>query len=232
MGPLLFALALQPVLEESLVAVPEAHLVAIHNDVTLVATAEEMAALYAALESRKAPLGLRINPSKCAVYSPNPTAATEVARKLGLPHASEGIVVAGSPIGSRGFVKALGKDAAEQATGLVPKLMQLLLELEHKHLLLCLSMAPRTTYLLRTGPVNPEERCMDDSVQDAARCIRRAGASMVGDSFTAPEQILLPLHLGGCGFPPSPQCRKGSTALLRLPDPAGSTESTGPPLPF
>jgi hypothetical protein len=45
---------------------------------------------------------------------------------------------------------------------------------------------------------------MDDSVQEAARCIRRAGGSIVGDSltsFTAPEQILLPWHLGGCGFP-------------------------------
>jgi hypothetical protein len=112
MGPLLFALALQPALEESLAAVTDAHLVAIHDDVTLVATAEKVAALYAALESRKAPLGLRTNPSKCAVYSPTPTAAAEVAKKLGLPHSSEGIVVAGSPIGSRGFVEAFGKEAA------------------------------------------------------------------------------------------------------------------------
>jgi hypothetical protein len=127
-GPLLFALALQPALEDSLAAVAEAHLVAIHDDVTLVATAEKVAALYAALDSRTATLGLRINPSKCAVYSPTPTAAAEVARKLGLPHASEGIVVAGSPIGSRGFVEAFGKEAAAQVTGVVPKLMQLPLE--------------------------------------------------------------------------------------------------------
>jgi hypothetical protein len=186
-----------------LAAVTDAHLVAIHDDVTLVAAAEKVAALYAALESRKAPLGLRINPSKCAVYSPTPTTAAEVAKKLGLPHASEGIVVTGSPIGSRGFVEAFDKVAA-QVTGLVPKLMELPLEPQQKHLILRLSLIPRTPYLLRTGPINPDEGCMDDSVQEAARCIRRAGGSIAGDSltsFTVPEQILLPLRLGGCGFP-------------------------------
>jgi hypothetical protein len=210
--------------------------VAIHDDVMLVATAEKVAALYAALDSRKAPLGLCINPSKCAVYSPTPTAAAEVAKKLGLPHASEGIVVAGSPIGSRGFMEAFGKGAAAQVTGLVPKLMELPLELQHKHLLLRLSLVPRTTYLLQTGHLNRDEGCMDDSVQEAARCIRRAGASILGNSltsFTAPEQILLPLRLGECGFPSTtPSVAKGTTALLSLPDPAGSTESTGPPPPF
>jgi hypothetical protein len=173
MGPLLFALTLQPALEESLAAVPEAHLVASHDDVMLVATLEKVAALYAALESRKAPLGLSINPSKCAVCSPSPTAAAEVAKKLGLPHASEGIVVAGSPIGSRGFVEAFGKEAAAQVTGLVLKLMELPLELQLKHLLLRLSMVPRTTYLLRTGPINAVEGCMDDSVQEAASVTSR-----------------------------------------------------------
>jgi hypothetical protein len=203
-GPFLFALALQSALEESLAAVTDAHLVAIHDDVTLVATAEKVAALYASLDSHTAPLGLRINPSKCEVYSPTPPTAAEVAKKLGLPHAFEGIVAAGSLIGSRGLVEAFGKEAAAQVTGLVPKLMELPLELQHKHLLLRLSMVPRTTYLLRTGPLNPDEGCMDDSVQEAARCIRRAGGSIIGDSLTsltAPEQILLPLRLGGCGFP-------------------------------
>jgi hypothetical protein len=119
------------------------------------------------------------------VHSPTPTAAAEVTNKLGLPHASEGIVVAGSPTGSHGFVEAFGNEGAAQVTGLVPKLMQLPLKLQHKHLLLRLSMIPRTTYLLRTGPLNPDEGRMDDSVQEAARCIRRAGASIAGDSLTS-----------------------------------------------
>jgi hypothetical protein len=117
---------------------------------------------------------------------------------LGPLHVTEGIVVAGSPIGSHSF----GKMAAAKVTNLVPKLMELPLEFQHKQLLLRLSMVPRTTHL-RTGTIGPDEGCMDDSVQESARCIRRARTSMVGDSitsFTAPEQILLPLRLGGCGF--------------------------------
>jgi hypothetical protein len=61
MGPLLFALALQSALKESLAAVTDAHLVAFHDDVTLVATAEKVAARYAALDSCTTPLGLRTN---------------------------------------------------------------------------------------------------------------------------------------------------------------------------
>jgi hypothetical protein len=57
MGPLLVALALKHPLEESIAAVPETHLVDIHNDVTLVATAEKVAALYDVLASCTAPLG-------------------------------------------------------------------------------------------------------------------------------------------------------------------------------
>jgi hypothetical protein len=199
MCPLLFELALQPALEGSLAAVLEAHLVAIHDDVTLVATAEKGAALCAALASRTAPLGLRANPSKCADSSSTPTAATEVTKKLGLLHETEGIAVTSSPIGSCGFVDAFGKEAAAKVTNLVPKLIELPLELQHKHLLLRPPMVPRTTYLLRTGPINPDEGCMDDSVQEAARCIRRAGASVVHRPQTdppppAPGRVWFPLH--------------------------------------
>jgi hypothetical protein len=84
MGPLLFALALQPALKTSLAAVLDAHLVAIHTDVTLVATAEKEAALYAALASRVAPLGSCVNPTKCAIYSPTPT-ATGTTERTGPP---------------------------------------------------------------------------------------------------------------------------------------------------
>jgi hypothetical protein len=46
MNPLLFALALQQPLEESIAAVLNSHLVAIHDDVTLVALPEKVAALF------------------------------------------------------------------------------------------------------------------------------------------------------------------------------------------
>jgi hypothetical protein len=69
-------------------------------------------------------------------------------------------------------------------------------------------MVPRTTYLLRAGPI-------DDVVRDAALCIAKAGADMVGPLFspTATEQIGLPLCLGGCGLP-VPTSTLAAAALL------------------
>jgi hypothetical protein len=132
MGPLLFALALQQPLEESIAEVPDLHLVAIHDDVTLVALPEKVATLFHELASRTAPFGLRIAPTKCAVYSPSPTTPAEVAKTLALPHAPEGIVVAGSQIGSRDFVEAFGRDKAAAVSRTVSKLMELPLELQNQ----------------------------------------------------------------------------------------------------
>jgi hypothetical protein len=214
MGPLLFALALQQPLEESIAAVPDSHLVAIHDDVTLVALPEKVATLFHELASRTALLGLRIAPTKCAVYSPSPTTPAEVAKTLALPHAPEGIVVASSPIGSRDFVEAFGRDKAAAVSRTVSKSMELPLELQNQHLLLRLCMVPRTTYLLRAGPIEGAG-CMDDAVRDAALCIAKAGGDMVRPLFspTAAEQIDLPLRLGGCGLP-VPTSTLGAAARL------------------
>jgi hypothetical protein len=96
MGPLLFALALQIPLEEATDAVPDAHLVAIQDDVSLLGRPNRVEALYRALETRTNLLGLRVCPSKRAIYSPTATDAAALAQKLSLPHETEGIVVAGS----------------------------------------------------------------------------------------------------------------------------------------
>jgi hypothetical protein len=78
--PLLFALTLQTPLEEATAAVLDAHLVAIHDDVTLVGRPSRVEALYRALETRTNLPGLSVRPSKCAVYSPSATDAAVLRR--------------------------------------------------------------------------------------------------------------------------------------------------------
>jgi hypothetical protein len=104
----------------------------------------------------------------------------------------------------------------------VEKLMELPLELQHKHLLLRLSMVPRLTYLMRTGPLDPAAGTMDASDREAARVIQQAGADMAGPfaGLTAEMQLGLPLRLGGCRLPiPSPTlsaaARLSSAALTQ-----------------
>jgi hypothetical protein len=52
-GPLLFTLALQTPLEEATAAVSDAHLVAVHKDVTLVGRPNRVEALYPASDSHQ-----------------------------------------------------------------------------------------------------------------------------------------------------------------------------------
>jgi hypothetical protein len=80
MDPLLFALALQTPLEEATAAVPDTHLVAIHDDVTLVGRPNRVEALYRALETSTNLLGLRVCPSKRAIYSPTATDAAALGK--------------------------------------------------------------------------------------------------------------------------------------------------------
>jgi hypothetical protein len=196
MGPILFALALQTPLEEAMAAhlVPDAHLAAVHDDVTLVDRPNRMEALH---KSRG-----------CA--------------KAESPHETEGIVVAGSPIGSPSFVQAFGSKTAKAVMSKVEKVMELPLELQHKHLLLRLSMVPLLAYLMRTGPLDPAAGTMFAFGREAARVIQQAGADMAGHFaiLTAEMQLGLPLQLGGCGLPiPSPTlsaaARLSSAALTQ-----------------
>jgi hypothetical protein len=192
MGPLLFNLALQTPLEETTAAVLDAHLVAVHDEVTLVDMFNRVEALYRALETHTRLLSLRVLPSKYAVYYPTATDAAALAQKLSLVHEAEGIVVAGSAISSPSFVQTLGSKTARSVIRKVEKLMELPLELQHKHLLLQLSMVPRLTYLLRTGPLDPDAGSMDALVREAARVFQQAGADMVGPFATRTAEM----HLG------------------------------------
>jgi hypothetical protein len=105
------------------------------------------------------------------------------------------------------------------------------LELQHKHLLLGLSMVPTLTYLLQPGLLNPEAACMGHSAQNRAQEIQKADGTMVVpfSTLTADMQLCLSLRLGGCGLsnPPPPHY---STALVCSPQ-AGCTPTSACPLP-
>jgi hypothetical protein len=104
----------------------------------------------------------------------------------------------------------------------VENLMELPLELQHKHLLLGLSLVPRLTYLMRIGPLDPEAGSMDASVREAAQVIQQAGAEWGALLPTGPLRCssACPCGLGGCGLLiPSPTlsaaARLSSAALMQ-----------------
>jgi hypothetical protein len=138
-------------------------------------------------------------------------AAAHVAAALAIPHAQQGIVIAGSPAGSPIFVRDFGVQRSKQVTRAVTTLMALPLELQNKFLLLCLSMVPRLTYLLCVGPLDPSQGCMDEEVQTATRAIQEAGGELFGPScHEQPKPSwAYPYALGDVAYP---YCRTLSLA--------------------
>jgi hypothetical protein len=99
LGPLLFALTLQGPLEE-VAAMGLARPLAYADDTFLQGAPAPTMRGFAALTALAAPLGLHSQPAKCAVHSGDHAAATSAAGQLGLRHAPEGLLAAGTPIGN------------------------------------------------------------------------------------------------------------------------------------
>jgi hypothetical protein len=75
-----------------------------------------------ALTALTAPLSLRAQPVKCEMYSEHTAAAGSVAAALGLHHAPDGLLAAGTPVGTTAFDAAGAATCADKAcrTGCKP----------------------------------------------------------------------------------------------------------------
>jgi hypothetical protein len=107
-----------------------------------------MRAFYA-LTALAAPLGLRAQPVKCAVYFEDTAAAASVAPALGMHHAPEGLLAAGTPVGSTAFEAASAATCADKACTLMDRMQALPLADQDQWLLLHGSLQRRGGYLPR-----------------------------------------------------------------------------------
>jgi hypothetical protein len=67
-----------------------------------------------------APLGLHVQPEKCTVYSEDVAAAASVAEMLGVRFATNGIMAAGTLVGTPAFEKAHA-ESSQPHPGLPPE---------------------------------------------------------------------------------------------------------------
>jgi hypothetical protein len=110
---------------------------------------------FHALTALAAPLGLRAQPVKCAVYSEDTAAAASVAAAMGMHHAPEGLLAAGTPVGTTAFEAASAATCDDKACTLMDRMQalpladQITLPLRHGSLgLSCTSPAlGRAAYL-------------------------------------------------------------------------------------
>ena len=158
LGPLLFALTLQPVLERAEAAAggpPAAPLVAYLDDVNIVGSPAAGAAVFRRLlgaEDGLRSIGLQVNSRKCGVHGGDAEEVAAVARELGIRHLQEGLTAVGTPLGSAAFVARKLEQKALEVQGLVDTLLALPLTVQTQFLLLRASLNVRMAHLMRTVP--------------------------------------------------------------------------------
>ena len=119
-----------------------------------------------------------------------------------LPAAEQGVVVLGSPVGSRDFIAAKLAQRLQEQDRLLSRIPRVP-ELQSAWLLLLYCAAPRSTYLLRTLP--PADTAVFAAEHDAAirRCLATLLAGGDGD-MPLPDlsyrRAQLPLSMGGLGL--------------------------------
>jgi hypothetical protein len=104
---------------------PDIRVVAYADDVHLQGPQEAAINAFRRLVTATASIGLNPFLPKCAAYAQSAATGLAVASALGIAHRSEGLVAAGTPLGSDAFVEADARSRAETIAGLVTALASL-----------------------------------------------------------------------------------------------------------
>jgi hypothetical protein len=139
-------------LQEPLKQVAEMHLarpVAFADDTFLQGSQAPTTRAFHAMTALAAPLGLRAQPGKCAVYSEDTATAASVAAALGMHHAPEGLLAAGTPVGTTAIEAASAATCADKACTLMDRMQTLPLADQDRWLLLHSSLQLQVAHLPR-----------------------------------------------------------------------------------
>jgi hypothetical protein len=235
LGPLLFGIVLQSVLESTNATHEDSHVLALHDDICLVGSAPDVRLADSELTRAAAAIGLSKAPRKCGVFGHTPSTALETAQLLGMPHLEEGVLVAGCPIGTPAYGTSVSQCHVAKMRVLLNALRHLPLGHQDQFLLLRKSLVPSLVHMTRTGPVNPEGGDADTAVETASADILQAARDIAAvdltTSLSAEAQLHLPLRHGGCGLRvPGVHSMEGQVEHLASAALAQRAMSSGPAL--
>ena len=196
MGPLLFALALQGPLQVIAAQHPDSRPIAYADDTSLQGTPDQVVAAFRALTAEGAKIGLTARPDKCVAFSTDSAAARAVAERLGIQHASDGIVAVGTPIGTDPFVAEHAATKAASVLAALDELQQTPLSAQDKFIVLRASQQLRVAHLKRTC----DWTCILAAVEKVEDKVITNAWSIVGSANADLAQALLPLSMGGLGI--------------------------------
>jgi len=201
-APLFFALTLQGPLESVVAATDpaDAFVHAYADDCTLQGRGEPLRKAYRTLTERAGTVGLEVVPAKCGVYSQDDLdGAIAAAAELDLPHRPQGIVCAGTPLGSGAFLREYCQERADKTCTLIDHLLDLPLSAQDKWLVLRGSLQKRMAHLVRVLPWAFVEDAVRQVEARAVAALREIARDPEIPAWTR-EQLHLPLRHGGFGL--------------------------------
>ena len=155
LGPLLFALTLQPVLERVDAVREEAPLVLYLVDMSIVGKLTPAAGTFRRLcvdDDGVRSIGLEPRLPKCDIYGGDKEQVVAEAAKLRIAHQLDGFTAVGTPLGSAEYVSNAMRRLAATMEKLVDTLVQLPLSVQSQFLLLRASLQARMVHRMRTVP--------------------------------------------------------------------------------
>ena len=175
LGPLGFALALQPLVKKINELVPGLLINAwFLDDGTLCGTPDDLATALTIIESEGPSRGLFLNKAKCLVFAPSNSSASHPLLR-NIPTTSDGFTLLGSPIGPSAFCESSVKIRIRKVEEALTRLRDLQdSQMEMALLRSCLAL-PKLAHVLRTCPpalimnaLNSFDCIMRDTLSDLA----------------------------------------------------------------
>jgi hypothetical protein len=225
LGPLLFALTLKGPLEQ-VAAMNLARPLAYADDNFLQGAPEPTTRAFHALLTLAGPLGFHPKLDKCAVYSVDAGAAAAVASQLGVRHAPDGLLAAGTPVGTPTFQADHADRCAAHTCHLMEDLKAIPLADQDRWLLLHGSLQRRVAHLPRGCQWTHVEAAVQRAGSQALDCaFAILGLPRVDGPVTA--QMTLHLRHGGLGLSCTSPA-EGSAAYLAAAATTHQVMLTGP----
>ena len=209
LGGLLYSLTQAPAYESTRAAHPGVRLLSLHDDGYIVGTDTDVFDALATLRDNLSQMGLQLNAGKSAVYAQVVSVAVRARAELENVRVADGIMVAGSPVGSMQFMLTFAGTAANRICSELRAIEQAVKvtawgpfqTLQTFFRLVRMCVPQQLTHLMRTTP--------PDATRDAARqvdaevdaVVFRCMAALPDDpgKEAASRRLHLPLHKGGGG---------------------------------
>jgi hypothetical protein len=201
LGPALFAVGIQGILEDLNEEFPQVNIYANLDDITATGDPEDLVALADRFSELAGCRGLVVNKSKSELFIPNGESPPQGSEHLRVT--SEGLRILGSPVGTPEYEGRWCLQYVQNLKKMMLTRTEHSIPVQHRYILLKDSVIPALTHLWRTVPPWNREQAVhyfDSGLREIIKLLLGASLYRDGDQIENCTQISLPLRHGGLGL--------------------------------